>query len=789
MRKILYIDREFKNSLGGDKNRSRYIYDVLEKNSTKIFTCIIKDNYETINPHSSFELIASKKRSKFDPDAILKFSNLSKNILVTYIQIHEIKTLVVRTIAYSELAIYAKKKIPGLNIIIDVDLILSRLMRQSWEKNRSIKSRYYYIQMLQLLKYEKYLYKNDFTFLFSNEKESTDTKNKYKNIKVKYLPNTTHIKAKEPSIGQSRVILFYGSMDSTANIDAYNYINDKVYNLIENELECNDYMIHVVGKGCDSLPASKHKRIKIIGKVDAIESSLELSKFVILPIFIGSGTNTRVIETAMAGRALVTTTLGMEGISKIDNKEYVANDAQDMASIIKKMMIDNIYTLSLANQLQKEILVQCSYEKFETTLENFLINQENISLVHVPRRFTENSWGGTETVILNSAKNLNRLGYDSKIFTSKALDINAKDKIDSIIIKRFNYFYPFFPLVKEQKNNFDAIGGNLFSFSLLWALYTNKKIDLIHLHTLKRMGGIVRSVAKWKKIPYVITLHGGYFNIDSTEKEHRKKQLENGYEWGKILGWLFGSRKVMDDAAAIITLSYEEYDKAKEKYGNKVYCIANGVDTQKFSTITKNSFKEYHNIPAEKRMILCSARIDTQKNQLLLLKAFNKLYEKQKDLHLVCLGTVSDSEYFNVLMEYTRAHNLGHVVSFIGNLTPKDELLINAYNEAEILVLPSRHEPFGMVILEAWAAKTPVVASLTGGVGKIITHDHNGLLFENGKLDSLYKNMKNLLEDIELKNKLIIQATKDVKKYDWKEIVNDLDYIYSKSLKNLKLGS
>ncbi len=787
MKNILYIDREFKNSLGGDKNRSRYIYNVLEKNSSEIFTCIIKDKALAVDSDKSFELLASEKKSRLLPDAIVGFSETSKNTFVKYIQTHKIKILFMRTIAYSELAVYAKKMIPSLKVIIDVDLILSRLMQQSWENNRSMKSRYYFLQMLQLLRYEKKLYKNDFTFLFSNKNESIGIKNKYKNTKVECLINTTDIQARKPSVGKNRVILLYGSMDSTANIDAYNYMHNKVYTLIEEELERNDYEIHVVGKGCKALAKSKHKRMKIIGKVDSIEEKLLSCSFVVLPIFIASGTNTRVIETAMAGRALLSTRLGMEGISELD--AYVANDAGSMASMIKKMMINNAYSVFLAHQLQEEILRECAYEKFESKLKSILRDVENISLVHVPRRFTQNSWGGTETVILNSAKNLDSLAYTSKIFTSKALDKNPEDKIDSISIKRFNYFYPFFSLSKEQKDNFDAIGGNLFSFSFLWALFRNKNIDLIHLHTLKRMGGIVRSVAKWRNIPYVITLHGGYFNIDATEEKHRSKQLENGYEWGKVLGFLFGSRKVMDDASAIITLSDEEYKKAYKKYGDKVYCIANGVDTQKFSQVNNSSFKEHYKIASEKRIILCSARIDTQKNQLLLLRAFSKLLEEEKDLYLVCLGAISDSKYFDFLQEYIQEHKLDQVVSFVEKLTPKDELLVSAYREAEVLVLPSRHEPFGMVILEAWAASTPVVASLTGGIGKIITHEHNGLLFENGDFQGLCKNIKNLLHDKELKNRLMTQAREDVKKYDWIEIVKDLDCIYSKSLENLKTGS
>jgi len=785
MKNVLYIDRAFKNEIGGDKNRSRYLYKTLQKD-TNIYTCTIKDSLESIEDNSSLELPISQKTNILLPEAIAEFSEESMDQFVSFIKQYEITELFFRTIAFSLLAIYTKKKIPTLNIIIDADLILSRLMKQAWQKNRSFNTRYYFIQMLKLSSYEKNLYKNNFTFLFSNEEECFKIREKYASCKARYLANTTDLIPKNPSSSESRIILFYGSMNSTANKDAYTFIQNVLYDEIKDELERHDYEIYVVGKGCDELAPSKHKRIKIIGKVDSIESTILQSSFVLLPIYIASGTNTRVIETAMAGRALITTPLGMEGLSDQKKQDYVAINLEEMASKMKKLMGDKNHCIEIAKKLQEEIVTSFSYENFENSLRKIREEsyKEKISLVHVPRRFTEKSWGGTETVVLNSAIYLNPLGYESTIYTSKALDKNVRETMNSVLIKRFNYFYPFLGLSKKQKRGFDAIGGNLFSFSLLLALFRNKNMDLIHLHTLKRMGAIARTIAKWKNIPYVITLHGGYFNISTDETKHREKQLQNGYEWGKVLGWIFGSRKVLDDAKAIITLSKEEYDKAYEKYGNKVYYLSNGVDIAKFSEGNGIAFKRKYDIPLSKKMILCSARIDTQKNQLLLLEAFNKLCKSQDDLHLVLLGTVSDSDYFTVLKTYIDDNVLYSKVTFIQDLTPKDQSLFDAYKGADILVLPSRHEPFGMVILEAWSAGVPVVASFTGGIGKIITHNKNGLVFKNGEMMPLYKNMESLLNNKNLREELIKNAYIDVKKYDWVQVANNLDSIYHRALKS-----
>ena len=370
MKNLLYVDREFENSLGGDKNRSRYLHHSLQ-NSSNVFTCIINDSDTPTKHTCELELCIAKKTNLLLPHAIVEFSQESLEVFVEFIKEHNIKELFIRTIAFSSLAVFAKSAVPSLTVIIDADLILSRLMQQAWQKKRVLKNRYYLFESMKLLYYEKNLYKNDFTFLFSNEDECIDIKEKHPSAKIEYLPNTTDIKPKEVSDSDAKVILFFGAMDSTANIDAYRYIETELYESIKEELEHYDYEIHIVGKGCDALSDSKHKRIKIIGKVDSIESAILESSFVLLPIFIASGTNTRVIECAIAGRALVTTPLGMEGLTKSKEQDYIAHDLKSMSESIKKLMSDKTYRIKLAHSLQDEILSTFSYENFQNKLKKY----------------------------------------------------------------------------------------------------------------------------------------------------------------------------------------------------------------------------------------------------------------------------------------------------------------------------------------------------------------------------------------------------------------------------------
>ena len=140
-----------------------------------------------------------------------------------------------------------------------------------------------------------------------------------------------------------------------------------------------------------------------------------------------------------------------------------------------------------------------------------------MKIVHLPRRFALDHWGGTESVLLSYCDHLTRLGQRQKIFTSRALQSDPVTELKGVEIRRFDYFYPYFGLTAAKKDLLDRKGGNLFSWSLAWALAREPGLDLVHLHTGKRLGGLARWVARLRGIPYVVSLHGGIYDVPSAE--------------------------------------------------------------------------------------------------------------------------------------------------------------------------------------------------------------------------------------------------------------------------------
>ena len=119
----------------------------------------------------------------------------------------------------------------------------------------------------------------------------------------------------------------------------------------------------------------------------------------------------------------------------------------------------------------------------------------------------------------------------------------------------------------------------------------------------------------------------------------------------------------------------------------------------------------------------------------------------------------------------------------IPGLAPGDPLLPSAYKAAELFVLASHHEPFGIVILEAWAAGVPVVAYAVGGIPGFCTDLENALLVEPDNEVQLAACMARLAADEGLCMALSERAFKTAKtRYDWPVVVAQVQEIYGRVL-------
>lgn len=224
----------------------------------------------------------------------------------------------------------------------------------------------------------------------------------------------------------------------------------------------------------------------------------------------------------------------------------------------------------------------------------------------------------------------------------------------------------------------------------------------------------------------------------------------------------------------------EEQLQVQERYPQKrVIHLPNGVDVDRFANGNRTAFRKQYGIPAQARMVLTVGRIDPQKNQLFAVDLLPQLREIDPDTHLVLIGHVTNEAYFTRLVREIEARGLKNHVTVIRGLNADSQDLVDAYHAADIFLLPSIHEPFGIVILEAWAAGLPVLASRVGGVPSFVNHGENGLLCKTNDKKEFCRAFRMVVDCKEMGRALACMGQRKAQSnYAWEHITSQLANLY-----------
>lgn len=208
---------------------------------------------------------------------------------------------------------------------------------------------------------------------------------------------------------------------------------------------------------------------------------------------------------------------------------------------------------------------------------------------------------------------------------------------------------------------------------------------------------------------------------------------------------------------------------------DKLTMIPNGVnfqDYEKGEKINLNQFRRKFVLPEEK-MVLFVGRLVYEKGIHLLINAAPKVLEKANAKFVV----VGDGYMKEPLSNLVKGMGLAHKVLFTGFVD--EDTLRNLQKCADVSVVPSLFEPFGIVALEAMAAKSPVVVSDTGGLSEIVEHDETGVKVYPNNTDSLAWGITKVLLDESYASQIKNNAYKKIQeKYNWDNISQQLKNVY-----------
>ena len=212
---------------------------------------------------------------------------------------------------------------------------------------------------------------------------------------------------------------------------------------------------------------------------------------------------------------------------------------------------------------------------------------------------------------------------------------------------------------------------------------------------------------------------------------------------------------------------------------DKLVMVPNGVNYEaysKYRTEDLNQFRSKFALPEEK-IVLFVGRLVYEKGVHVLVNAAPKVLDKVNAKFII----VGNGYMKDQLSGLAKGMGLTHKVMFTGFI--EDETLRRLQTCADVSVVPSLFEPFGIVAVEAMAAKSPVVVSDTGGLSEIVEHDVNGVKVYVSNPDSLAWGITKVLTDNSYANWLRTNAYKKIQeKYDWDKIAQQTETIYNNVL-------
>ena len=415
-------------------------------------------------------------------------------------------------------------------------------------------------------------------------------------------------------------------------------------------------------------------------------------------------------------------------------------------------------------------------------------------IAHVLRRISFDDWGGTEQVVWNIAKAQKEAGHEVRLFATTALwrgldDVGrdghdrrdgSLEVVDGIEIVRFRPIYPWWPMPKALVDELDRKGGNPFVPGLGKAI-REWKPDVIHCHAMARIAELCLRTAQKLTTPNsqlstktVVSLHGGGANIPGEEAKSLMAPTRGRLPWGKAIDILMGwTRRVPEDFDGIVCVGEDEAEKYRGRHDHVMY-LPNGVDCRLFEGMSRESLAPL--MPKTSLSLLCVARIDRQKNQMMLVEWLAR--NPQATVRLV--GPVTQPDYRAEIEARAEQLGVSGRLSFAGALKPASEELLREYANADVFVLPSRHEPFGIVVLEAWAAGLPVVASDVGGLGRLCAaHPEAAVTFSPGDIDALDDALRRVGGDEALRGRLSAAGRAAAAEYDWRKLAKRVVDFYA----------
>ena len=295
-----------------------------------------------------------------------------------------------------------------------------------------------------------------------------------------------------------------------------------------------------------------------------------------------------------------------------------------------------------------------------------------------------------------------------------------------------------------------------------------KNINVIHAHDWL-VAHAAASLKHAYRIPLVATIHATEYGRHQGHLPGPMNKLIHQIEW-----WL-----TFESVRTICCSQYmmEQISSIFDLPPDKVDVIPNGIDSESFKRdVSVDLYRKQYVKPGDK-LVFFVGRLVYEKGVQTVIEAMTLILNKIPNVTFVVAGS---GPHMNQLKSLVDVFNLEDKVKFTGHIDT--DMLSAFYKSADLTVVPSLYEPFGMVVLESMAMGTPTIVADTGGLSEIVVHEETGLKFEPGNPESLADAMLRILTDKELAERL----TSDAKaylgdRYNWDRIASATLEVYRRA--------
>ena len=378
----------------------------------------------------------------------------------------------------------------------------------------------------------------------------------------------------------------------------------------------------------------------------------------------------------------------------------------------------------------------------------------------------EGKAGGMNVYVRQLARALGNVGVPVDVFTREHReDAGYGDMIESISGNVRVIHLP----AGEPDAPMDSFFGLLPDFLEEMQAFTRRNgITYRAVHTHYWLSGwLGQAISRWLDIPHVITFHTlSRIKMQSRPGEREPMQRQEVEE------------QLIASADRVIAFSPHERDAMARLYGadsNRIQLAPCGVDLSTFRPLDREESRKQLGLNGDK-VLLYVGRIESLKGVELLVRTTAQLDTCEPVRVLVVGDDNGQDREVDRLRELADTLDVGESIDFVGRV-PQDELPVY-YSAADVCVVPSFYESFGLAALESMACGTPVVASRVGGLSTVVQHGSTGYLKSWRCPEAFANSLEMLISSKSLQHSMGLAARRRAEDMSWDKVAEQIAGVY-----------